>query len=80
MSRLGTPTLAKDASVEGCVDVRVELMVMPFVKIWIRRTHAVQGRHAGAWGELMQTGPGAVLPVTGPEAQDDDSGEFILDE
>jgi hypothetical protein len=55
-------------------------MVMPFVKIWIRRTHAVQGRHAGAWGELMQTGPGAVLPVTGPEAQDDDSGEFILDE
>ena len=50
MSRLGTPTLAKDASVEGRVDVRVELMVMPFMKIVVRRPHAVQGRHAGGRG------------------------------
>jgi hypothetical protein len=46
MSRLGTPTLAKDASVAVRVDMRVELMVMPFMKIGIRRLHAVQGRHA----------------------------------
>ena len=28
----------------------------------------------------MQTGSGAVLPVTGPEAQDEVSDEFILDD
>lgn len=46
MSRLGTPTLANDASAEGRVDVRVELMVMPFVKIEVRRPRAKQGWHA----------------------------------
>ena len=46
MSRLGTPTLAKDASTEGRVEVRVELMVMPFMKFVVRHSHAVQGRHA----------------------------------
>ncbi|MEY3734914.1 MAG: hypothetical protein RL347_2273 [Actinomycetota bacterium] len=53
---------------------------MPFVKILFRRALDAL-RHADeAWDELMQTGSGAVLPVTGPEAQDEVSDEFVLDE